>query len=306
MTPNSAQECAGIEAVIARLKLRRIGRDYRGACPLHGGRDRTAFVVSPAKAAFHCFSCGESGTLRALGARVGLEVPDLRPEPVAAVTPRPVRPLGALDPAHPYLARRGIDDATARHFGCGFFAGRPPFGGRIVVPLHDPLGALVGHLGRALTDEEPRYLFQRGTPRASILFNLHRVRDASEVIVVEGVFDAMVLHAIGMPNVVSTLGCETTPTQHRLLRAFRQVTVLFDADEAGDSAAARLVAAVGPSARRVTLPKADPASLRPDVVLVALDAELKGGGFLARRSASVNPKARAASCAGARRDVACD
>lgn len=266
----AAASTTGVDEVIARLKLRRIGRDYRGACPLHGGRDRTSFVVSLAKAAFHCFACGASGTLRALGARLGLELPDVRPEPVVFTAPQHVRPLGPLDPAHPYLARRDIDAATARHFGCGFFAGGPPFGGRIVIPLHDRTGALVGHLGRALTDEEPRYLFQRGTPRASILFNLHRVRSESEVIVVEGVFDAMVLHAIGKQNVVATLGCETTAAQHRLLRAFERVTVLFDADEAGDMASARLVDALGPRAVRVSLPKADPASLRPEVVLETL------------------------------------
>lgn len=266
------------DELAARLNLRRVGSEWRGACPLHGGKNRSAFVVSATKDAFHCFSCGESGTLRRLGARLGVVV---EPPPRSPAHLRPalrdaVMPLGPLDPHHPYLAARGVDASTAAHFESGYFRGLPPFGGRIVIPLHDRSGGLVGHLGRSTNDREPRYLIQRGTLRRTLLFNLHRAlqADVETVIVTEGVFDAFALHGMGMRNVVATLGCETTPEQHELLQHFARVLVLFDADDAGAVASARLLAVLGSRACGVTLPKADPASIRPDLVVRALRAAL--------------------------------
>ncbi len=257
-----------------RLRLRRIGAEWRGPCPLHGGKNRSAFVVSATKDAFHCFSCGESGTLRSLGARLGVAIEPLPRSsgPVRVAARDAVALLGPLDPHHPYLAARGVDAATAALFESGYFRGLPPFGGRIVIPLHDRGGVLVGHLGRSTDDREPRYILQRGTPRRTLLFNLHRVLrdDPDTVIVTEGVFDVLALYGMGMKNAVATLGCETTTEQHKLLRQFARVLVLFDADDAGAAAAAGLASVLGRRARIVMLPKADPASVRPEFVVRAL------------------------------------
>jgi 5S rRNA maturation endonuclease (ribonuclease M5) len=185
-----------------------------------------------------------------------------------APMPPPMEPataLGPLDSSHPYFLQRGIHEATARYFGIGYFRGAPPFGRRIVAPLHDPNGQLVGHIGRAIDDRvAPRYLFQRGVRRNELLFNLHRVKEAkaNTVTVVEGIFDALAVYQIGITNVVSTLGCEVTANQRALLSRFRRILVLFDEDQAGQTAAQKLETEFGRTAVRLHLPKADPASIK--------------------------------------------
>lgn len=246
------------------------GSQWRGPCPVHRGDNISAFVITPTKG-FHCFACGVGGGLaaflRLMGDEDGAAAIDVRsarerPEPAPEA---PAVPLQPLDPTHRYFRERGIHETTARHFGMGFFRGRPPLGGRILIPLHDPAGVLVGHLGRAVDESrQPRYCFQRGVRRSEILFNLHRVRDAgsTSVIVVEGVFDAAAVHQLGYPNVVATLGCEVTENQRALLSSFARISVLFDDDDSGDAAAAKLEAEVGRGCSRLNLPKADPASIK--------------------------------------------
>src|SRR5258708_3146951 len=162
------------------------GLQWRGPCPVHGGDNTSSFVITPDKG-LHCFACGWGGGvaafLRLMGdaadadvvERMTVRPRDERPVAVAATTP-----IGPLDPSHAYFRDSGIHEATARHFGMGFFRGAPPLGRRIIAPLHDPDGHLVGHIGRAIDDRvTPRHLFQRGVRRSEILFHLHRVKQAN-------------------------------------------------------------------------------------------------------------------------------
>jgi DNA primase len=249
------------------VTLSAVGGALRGPCPFHRGSNPTSFVVTPEKG-FHCFACGVGGGLSQFIQRMGGEVPAITTSfwrPVAdGRSDAVITPIGPLDAGHPYLAERGIHTATARFFGMGYFAGRPPLGDRIVIPLHDADGALVGHVARRLDDTEPRYWFQREVPRKAILFNLHRVKAAKHdtVVLVEGVFDAAAVHQLGMPNVVASLSCQVSANQRALLSRFRRVFVLFDADAAGAEATRAIEAELGPAAVRVALPKADPCSLK--------------------------------------------
>lgn len=273
------------EDVITRYELPVTwqGSQWRGPCPVHRGDNISAFVITPGKG-FHCFACGVGGGLasflRLMGdddAAAEIEVEPRLIEP----TPPPPVPLTPLDATHWYFHARGIHEATARYFGMGYFRGRPPLGGRIVIPLHDPHGNLVGHLGRAVDEARlPRYCFQRGVRRRELLFNLHRVRrqDTSAVIVVEGVFDAAAIHQLGYANVVATLGCEVTANQRALLSGFSTILALFDEDDAGEAAAVDLAAEFPRACVRLTIPKADPASIKG----VLLDQVLRDG--LASRS----------------------
>lgn len=271
------------EEVIARhgLAVRWQGSQWRGPCPLHRGDNVSAFTITP-QHGFHCFACGRSGGLRTflrlVGDHEGADAVDLTeeyPRSGSTAFPGPVVPLTPLDATHPYFRERGVHEVTARHFGIGYFRGAPPLGKRIIAPLHDADGTLVGHIGRAVNPTvEPRYCFQRGVRRSELLFNLHRVKEANAetVIVVEGVFDALSVHQIGYPNVVATLGCEVTENQRALLSRFRRLFILFDHDEAGDRAASKLAEEFGKAATRLQLPKADPATIKG----VLLDRILRG------------------------------
>jgi DNA primase len=136
-----------VEICGEHMQLKRVGKSYRGPCPLHGG-DGANFSVDSERGIFKCFVCGEGGdvfsflmlhlgldfpsAVRHVAERVGVEIPDAddrRPDPFAGL-----REVNAFAEewfgerlrstegrrATEYLAGRGIDDEKAKHFGIGF------------------------------------------------------------------------------------------------------------------------------------------------------------------------------------------
>jgi DNA primase len=118
---------------------------------------------------------------------------------------------------------------------------RARFWGRLLFPIHDLRGRVVGFGGRVLGDGEPKYLnspesevFHKGR----LLYHLHEarhaIRKAEHAILVEGYLDVLRLVLAGVEHVVAPLGTGFTVEQGKLLRRFTpHVTVLFDSDAAG-------------------------------------------------------------------------
>jgi DNA primase len=137
---------------------------------------------------------------------------------------------------------------------------------RLVVPIRDEQGRSVGFGGRALGDDSPKYLNTRATPlfdKSSVLFGLDLAREAihkeRRVVLMEGYFDVIGAHRVGIGTAVSTSGTALTDAQVRLLRRFADEVVLcFDGDAAGQRAAGvavGLVARAGMSCRLLSLPE---------------------------------------------------
>jgi DNA primase len=166
------------------------------------------------------------------------------------------KPLGfvlKIDPSHhPYLTARGVTLEIASHFGVGFFSGRGSMSGRLVIPIHNHRGELVGYAGRAIDNTEPKYKFPSGFHKSE-LWNLHRVLALTpkpkRVIVVEGFFDAMKIHNAGYPHVVAIMGSALSDTQHDLLVShFKGIVVMLDGDEAGKRATDDIALRLAPHA----------------------------------------------------------
>lgn len=143
--------------------------------------------------------------------------------------------LKDVNPKHPYLAERGISEATATEFGVGFFPGKGSMSGRVVIPIHNEKGDLVAYAGRALNGAEPKYLFPPKFHKSLELFNLHRVKGKGSVILVEGFFGVMRLWDEGF-GVVGLMGSSISETQIQLLSRFDRVYLMLDGDEAGRTA----------------------------------------------------------------------
>ena len=120
------------------------------------------------------------------------------------------------------------------------------FRGRIIFPLKDRNGNAIGFAGRVINDEEqPKYLNSPETPlyiKGNQLFGLDSARESirknDNALVVEGYFDQIRAHQHGIRNVVATCGTALTSTQARLLKQMAsKVTLVFDSDSAGQSAA---------------------------------------------------------------------
>ena len=143
------------------------------------------------------------------------------------------------------LRALGLDDDTLINAGLamkrddGTVAAR--FRGRLLFPIADVRGRVVGFGGRILGDGEPKYLnspenaiYHKGT----LLYLLDRarnpIRHEAAAIVVEGYVDAIRLHAAGITNVVAPLGTALTSEQAKVLRRYTKAVLLaYDADTPG-------------------------------------------------------------------------
>lgn len=142
---------------------------------------------------------------------------------------------------------------------------------RIMFPIHNEQGVVIGFGGRTLGNDQPKYLnspesvvFHKG----SELYGLHlakpEIRKTRTAVVLEGYTDVIMMHQHGETRAVAGLGTSVTETQ--IMRLFRMADVIvfcFDADKAGRAAAdraARMVAELmldGKSAQFLTLPGAE-------------------------------------------------
>lgn len=201
-----------------------------------------------------------------------------------------------------YLKSRGISGKVARDYGLGY---APPnreylsqrfgkarlgelagagliklngggqsharFRNRIMFPIHDRRGRVIGFGGRVLDDSQPKYLNSPDTPlfhKGAALYGLFELRKAQAkprwVLLVEGYMDVLALAQQGVQNVVATLGTATTREHlQQLFRATQEIVFCFDGDRAGRAAGWRAVQQLLPvfrdglGARFMFLPQGD-------------------------------------------------
>jgi DNA primase len=232
-------------------------------------------------------------------------------------------PAGAV--ARDYLESRGIARDAADRFGLGYAprdltvmraglealgfdvarqiaAGllvvredrpepRPRFRDRLMFPIADVTGHVVGFGGRVLGDGEPKYLNSAESEvfsKRSLLYGLNwakqSIRKAERLVIVEGYFDVIRLMLAGIAEVVAPLGTALTEQQATLIRKYtKHVFLLYDSDQAGLKATFRagdMLLANDISVRVISLPDGED----PDTFVAKVGAE----GFERAASASVD------------------
>ncbi|MBD2252950.1 DNA primase [Nostoc parmelioides] len=135
-----------------------------------------------------------------------------------------------------------------RKEGAGYY---DVFRDRLMIPIRDIQGRVIGFGGRTLTDEQPKYLNSPETElfnKGKTLFALDQAKTGisqfDQAVVVEGYFDAIALHAAGINNAVASLGTALSLEQVRLVLRYtdsKQLVLNFDADKAGTNAAERAI-----------------------------------------------------------------
>lgn len=171
------------------------------------------------------------------------------------------------------LATLGFDDERQKAAGLlatreGETEPRARFRGRLMIPIYDTSGHVVGFGGRVLDDREPKYLNSPDSElfaKRSLLYGLNwakqAIRKADRLIVVEGYFDLIRLHLAGIVEVVAPMGTALTEQQAALIRKYTQnVFLLYDSDNAGLKATFRSgdeLLRVGAAVRVITLPKGE-------------------------------------------------
>lgn len=194
-----------------------------------------------------------------------------------------------------YLSGRGLSEKTILHFGLGYApegwdnllrhleqkgytkpdvkraglaavnqGGRyyDYFRGRIMFPIVDVRGNVVGFGGRVLDDSKPKYLNSPDTPvfkKSRSLFSLCNAKGTREgqLILAEGYLDVISLYQAGFAQAVATLGTALTSEQARLMNRYaKEVVIAYDMDEAGRRAtqrASELLTAAGLKVRVLRL-----------------------------------------------------
>lgn len=197
--------------------------------------------------------------------------------------------------AKEYVIKRGLTKKTVDRFGLGYsglkgyelldhlkqhgytddemvaakLAGKnergyfPFFRDRVMFPIIDTSGSVIGFGGRVMGNQEPKYLNTPDTPafnKGRNLFALNYAKEHCEesLILCEGYMDVIALHAAGFQNAVATLGTALTQEQARLIKRYTNKVVLsYDGDNAGKRAtdrASKILGEVGIDVRvlRVT------------------------------------------------------
>ncbi len=131
------------------------------------------------------------------------------------------------------------------------------FRGRLLFPIRDLQGRVVAFGGRGFGDEQPKYLNSPETPlytKGNLLYGADLARTTiqsqNRALLVEGYVDCIMAHQHGFTGTVAALGTAFTPAQLALLRRYcDEVVTFFDADAAGQKAAARAEELLEPTGR---------------------------------------------------------
>ena len=123
------------------------------------------------------------------------------------------------------------------------------FRGRIMFPIRDERGDLVGFGGRIIGDGNPKYINSSDTPlyhKSRILFGIHKAKDkmikSRHAVLVEGYLDVIACHRAGVMEAVASCGTALAEGQIKLMKRFAdKVTILYDGDAAGLKAAGRAI-----------------------------------------------------------------
>jgi DNA primase len=138
-----------------------------------------------------------------------------------------------------YYSGRLITEASVKKFGLGYSEKQD----MVTIPVASPDGMEVGFVGRSVEGKD--FKNTPGLPKSKVLFNLHRVKTADRVYVVESSFDAIRLDQCGFPA-VATLGANVSNFQTELLQKyFNSIYVVADNDEAGGNMKDKLIERLG-------------------------------------------------------------
>ncbi len=177
-----------------------------------------------------------------------------------------------------YLKNRRLGDQTLRRFGMGFspedwdgvykhlldkgFNEQAVFSsglilrnknggyydrfrGRIMFPIFDIRGNVIGFGGRVMDNSLPKYMNSPETPvynkgRNLYAMNLAKTSGQKRLVIVEGYMDVISLHQCGIINTVASLGTALTESQGRILKKYaEEIIISYDADTAGQAATMR-------------------------------------------------------------------
>lgn len=193
-----------------------------------------------------------------------------------------------------YAMENGYSQELLVELGLSLMGKKGPydrFHGRVMFPIHDVSGRVIGFGGRILTankdKKDPKYqnspeseIYDKKKTLYGIYFAKNAIIKADECILVEGYFDVLRMHQSGIENVVASSGTSLTEEQIKLINRYtKNITILYDGDAAGQKASLRgtdMILAAGMNVRVVSLPpEHDPDTFAKDYPIEEVQRYLK-------------------------------
>ncbi|MEO6098227.1 MAG: DNA primase [Fibrobacteria bacterium] len=312
------KENADIVQVIGQyVPLKKAGARYLGLCPFHHDRS-PSMNVTPQMGIYKCFACGAGGdvlkfvqeyekldfidALKIVAQKAGVAIPEhigfakdeedkgkasqaLAANQLACQLYQ--EELAANPDILAYVAKRGINDETRKHFQLGLAPQTPEkllkkaaakglpnqafidagimgeaaggrlydrFSGRLIFPIWNMSGHVIGFGGRILTPEgapkdvhAPKYVNSPESPfyhKSKVLYGLNFARNGmdkiGEAVIVEGYMDLLALWQAGIRNAVAVSGTALTKDHVQILSRFaKKIFMFLDGDEPGRKAVRR-------------------------------------------------------------------
>ncbi len=157
----------------------------------------------------------------------------------------------AIDSVVQFLKKKGFTETEIKDAGMSNRAGKDLFRSRLMLPLQDASGQVIGFTGRLITNDPkaPKYL---NTPQTLLydksrhVYGLHLAKDSirkqDKAVVVEGNLDVVSSHQVGIHNVVAAAGTALTDQHLKIIkRLSSNITLAFDNDRAGMAATERSI-----------------------------------------------------------------
>ncbi len=255
-----------VKSILAALGIRVQGEtfdEYQTLCPYHANRDTPAFSISKRTGAYNCFSpeCGANGNLKKLVMfltkrnefeamrfilkfrsddsyslaseldEIFSDEPEVKPFSQDTLD-RLANQFWETSPGQEYMAERGFEEETLRHFGIGYSPrvkrGAETFKA-VTVPVHTPQGIPMGMVARSIEGKD--FINSPGLLKSKTLWNSHRAKKAGGTAIVTESFDAMSIHQAGYPQAVALLGNMSQDQKYYLNRFFDRIIIMTDFDD---------------------------------------------------------------------------
>lgn len=292
--------------------------NIQSACPVHGGDNKTAFSYHLGKCCWSCFThnCHQKygndiiGLCRGLKKMNFQDTIDWIKEVISSDQFEEIKinkeqynslhnplicdkRLKNLDPTHDFIQLRNFSEETCKYFESGVSVSGKTYHHRLMVPIRNISGELVGITGRSIfeknndgwyypsrftIDDKFKKLFvkwrnyPKGFNKSIEIYNIDKacssIQSSGIVVIVEGPFDCWRLHSCGLKNTVALLGSSLSISQFNLLQkcGAKTFAIALDSDDAGQAAYQRIKSLYGDKVKisKIFFDKKDPDSLTDD------------------------------------------
>lgn len=292
--------------------------NIQSSCPVHGGDNQTAFSYHLGKCCWSCFThnCHRKYGNDIIGLCRGLkktsfqetidwirevinsdqfEEVKINREQYNSLYNPPIcdKRLEKLDASHDFIKLRRFSEETCKYFESGVSTGGKTYHHRLMVPIRNVAGQLVGITGRSIfdknndgwyypsrftIDDKFKKLFvkwrnyPKGFNKSIEIYNIDKacatINSTGIAVIVEGPFDCWRLHSYGLKNTVALLGSSMSLNQLALLQkcGAKKLAIALDSDDAGQAAYQRIKNLYGDKIQmsKIFLDKKDPDGLTDD------------------------------------------